>query len=150
MKQQKDEGGHLMPVIDTMVLFAAANTKEKWHLIGKTALTLVNIDKNWWVPSFSLLEFDLVLKSREYTPEERMEKYSLLLHDFPNIIEASYPVTPLILHEVSRLESIYDLDYFDAGVVATSLALDGKVATKDKQIQKISEVESLWEEIKRE
>ena len=139
-----------MPVIDTMVLFAAANTRGKWHLIGKKALTLVNIDKNWWVPSFSLLEFDLVLKSREYTPGERMEKYSLLLHDFPNIIDASYPVTPLILHEVSRLESVYDLDYFDAGVIATSLALDGKVITKDNQIQKINEVESLWEEIKEE
>ncbi|MHA1967148.1 MAG: type II toxin-antitoxin system VapC family toxin [Candidatus Hodarchaeales archaeon] len=139
-----------MPVIDTMVLFAAANTRERWHIIGKKVLTLVNMDKNWWVPSYSLLEFDLVLKSREYTPEERMEKYSLLLHDFPNINEASYPITPLIFHEVSRLENVYDLDYFDAGVVATSLALDGKVVTKDTQIQKIGEVESVWEEINKE
>jgi predicted nucleic acid-binding protein len=136
-----------MPVIDTMVLFAAANTTDRWHLIGKKALLLVNTDMNWWVPSFSLLEFDLILKSRGQTPEQRMEKYGLLLHDYPNIIEASYPVTPLIMHEVGRLESVYELDYFDAGVIATSLALDGKVATKDRQIQKVSEVELVWEQI---
>jgi predicted nucleic acid-binding protein len=136
-----------MPVIDTIVLFTAANTKHKWHLIGKTALNRVNIDDNWWIPSFTLIEFDLVLKSRGFTNEERMEKYSLLIHDFSNILNKSYPVTPLILHETSRLEEVYELDYFDAGISATSLAIDGKIATNDKQLKRITEIESLWEEI---
>ncbi len=137
-----------MPVIDTIVLFSAANTEHKWHLIGKTALKLVNTNDNWWIPSFTLVEFDLVLKSRGFSNEERMEKYSLLIHDFPNILNKSYPITPLVLHETSRLEEVYELDYFDAGIAATSLAVDGKITTNDRQLKRVTEIESLWEEIK--
>lgn len=136
-----------MPVIDTIVLFSAANTEHKWHLIGKSALHLVNTDNNWWIPSFTLVEFDLVLKSRGFSNEERMESYSLLIHDFPNIIDKSYPITPLVLHETSRLEDVYKLDYFDAGIAATSLAVDGKIATNDRHLKRITEIESIWEKI---
>jgi predicted nucleic acid-binding protein len=136
-----------MPVIDTMVLFIAGDTTHKWHTIGKKALELVNRDETWWVPSYTLLEFDLVLKSRGYTYKERMEKQSLLMHDFPNITQTTVPITPIILHETSRLEEVYTLNYFDAGVVATALIIDGVVATADQKIQTVKEVNTWWERI---
>ena len=98
-----------------------------------------------------MIEFVLVLsrefQSRGFTNKERMEKYSLLIHDFSNILNKSYPVTPLILLEKRRLEEVYELDYFDAGISATSFPIDGKIAINDKQLNRITEIESLWEEI---
>ncbi len=136
-----------MPVIDTMVLFATADTQHKWHKSSKKALELVNRDNKWLVPSFALMEFDLTLKSRSFTSEERMNKYSLLMLDYPNLNTKVYPITPAILHETSRIEELYDLDYFDAGMVATSLNWDGQIATIDKQILKISEIEGVLEQL---
>ncbi len=137
----------LMPVIDTMVLFASADTHHKWHKNSKKALKLVNEDKAWWIPSFALMEFDLTLKSRSFSSEERMEKYSLLMLDYPNLNAKVYPITPAILHETSRIEEVYNLDYFDAGMVATSLNLDGQIATIDRQILRISEIEGVLDQI---
>ena len=132
-----------MPVIDTMVLFATADTHHKWHMKSKKALQLVNDDNNWWIPSFALMEFDLTLKSRNFTSEDRMEKYSLLMLDYPNLNMKVFTITPAILHETSRIEELYTLDYFDAGMVASSLNLDGQIATVDKQILRIAEVKGI-------
>jgi predicted nucleic acid-binding protein len=42
---------------------------------------------------------------------------------------------------------VYELYYFDAGIAATSLAVDGRIVTNDQQLKRITEIESLWEEI---
>lgn len=133
-----------MPVIDTLVLFAAADSKDKWHQIGSKLLNDVNENQEWYIPSFALLEFDLVLKSREYSESDRMEKLALLINDYPHLEEKTIPITPKIIHETARVESLYLLDYFDAGMVASALILDKKIATTDQKIIKIPEIEVLW------
>ena len=132
-----------MPVIDTMILFATADTKHKYHNISKKALESVNDDDDWWIPSFALVEFDLTLKSRGFSSEERMEKMTLLILKYPNLNQKILPITPTILHETCRLEDIYQLDYFDAGMAATAINIDGKIATVDKEILRVPEVEGV-------
>ena len=105
----------------------------------------MNNNEKWWIPSYVILEFDLVLKSRGFTNKERMEKYSLLMHDYPEIDEKTIPITTVIVHEVSRMEEVYKLDYFDAGVVATGLMIDGVIITPDEKIRGVKEIETIWE-----
>ena len=138
-----NEDKHL-PIIDTLVLFAVADSKDKWHKIGLKLLNRVNEDHLWFIPSFALLEFDLVLKSRGYSESDRMEKFALLINDYPHLEVKTISITPKIIHETARVESIYKTDYFDAGMVATALILDKKIATTDKKILAIPEIEVLW------
>ncbi len=134
-----------MPVIDTLVLFAAADSMDKLHEKGVMFLKEVNNNHLWILPSFALLEFDLVLKSRGYSESDRMKKYALLINDYANIEQKTMPITPKIIHETARVESLYNLDYFDAGMVASALILDRKIATTDKIISQISEIDIIWE-----
>jgi len=138
-------GGKNLPVIDTLVLFAAADSLDKLNEKGLSYLSDVNTHRHWFIPSFALLEFDLVLKSRGYSESDRMEKYALLINDHPNIEKKIIPITPRIIHETARIESLYDVDYFDAGMIATALILDKKIATVDKKIARISEIDIVWE-----
>ena len=135
--------GKNLPVIDTLVLFAAADSLDKLNEKGLSYLSDVNTNRRWFIPSFALLEFDLVLKSRGYSESDRMEKYALLINDYPNIEKKV--ITPRIIHETARIESLYGIDYFDAGMIATALILDKKIATVDKKIAKISEIEIVWD-----
>ena len=137
-------GGKNLPVIDTLVLFAAADSTDKLSEKGLRYLNDVDTNRYWFIPSFALLEFDLVLKSRGYSESDRMKKYALLINDYPNIEKKIIPVTPRIIHETARIESLYNTDYFDAGMIATALILDKKIATVDKNIAKISEIEIIW------
>ena len=137
--------GKNLPVIDTLVLFAAADSLDKLNEKGLSYLSDVNTNRRWFIPSFALLEFDLVLKSRGYSESDRMEKYALLINDYPNIEKKVIPITPRIIHETARIESLYGIDYFDAGMIATALILDKKIATVDKKIAKISEIEIVWD-----
>ena len=138
-------GGKNLPVIDTLVLFAAADSTDKFSEKGLSYLNDVNTNRYWFIPSFAILEFDLVLKSRGYSESDRMKKYALLISDYPNIEKKIIPVTPRIIHETARIESLYDLDYFDAGMIATALILDKKIATVDKELASISEIEIVWD-----
>ena len=137
--------GKNLPVIDTLVLFAAADSLDKLNEKRLSYLSYVDNKSQWFIPSFALLEFDLVLKSRGYSESDRMEIYALLINDYPNIEKKIIPITPRIIHETARIESLYDIDYFDAGMIATALTLDKKIATADKKIAKIAEIEIIWE-----
>ena len=82
-----------MPVIDTLVLFAAADSMDKLHEKGVMFLKEVNNNHLWNLPSFALLEFDLVLKSRGYSESDRMTKYALLMSDYANIELKTMPIS---------------------------------------------------------
>ena len=133
-----------MVVIDTIVIFSASDTKNKYHKKGLKYLHDVN-DGDFLLPSFALMEFDIVLKNRGFSFEERMEKYALLLSDFPNIEKKILKISPIVLYNTARLENEYNLDYFDAGICAQALQDDGKIITKDKKISFVKEVKTQWE-----
>ena len=48
-----------MPVIDTMVLFAAGNTKDSFHDTAISHLGAICDQPDHYISSFVLLEFDL-------------------------------------------------------------------------------------------
>jgi len=132
-----------MPVIDTVVIFAAADTKDKYHEIGLKYLKGVN-EGLYLIPSFALIEFDIILKSKGFSIKERMEKYALLISDFPKIEKYVVKVTPSTMYDLARLEKEYNLDYFDAAISAQSLQIDGIVITTDKKISNIKEIKTIW------
>lgn len=133
-----------MPVIDTIIIFSAADTESKYHKLGLKYLEYVNIGK-FSLPSLALMEFDIVLKSRGFSFEERMEKQALLLSDFPNLEKHMIKLSPIVLYNTARLENEYNLDYFDAGICAQALQEDGIVITPDKKISFVKEVKTQWE-----
>lgn len=132
-----------MPVIDTLILFGAADSKDKYHEYGVKYLEGVNKGL-YSLPSLALMEFDIVLKSKGFNFVERMEKHALLLADFPNIEKYIVNLSPSVLYNLARLEDEYKLDYFDAGICAQALQVDGIVITVDKKIAAIKEIKTEW------
>jgi len=132
-----------MPVVDTLVLFGAADTRDKHHNLGLKYLEGVNEGK-YLLPSLALLEFDIVLKCKGFSFEGRMEKHALLLSDFPNIEKNIVKISPIVLYNMARIEDEYGLDYFDAGICAQALQVDGIVVTPDKEISAVKEIKTQW------
>ena len=66
---------------------------------AKKHLRLVG-EQEVYLGAFALFEFDITLKSRGFTFEERMEKYALLLRDYP-LIDRKLETQPFhFLHDV--------------------------------------------------
>jgi len=132
-----------MPVIDTVIIFGAADTKDKYHEVGVKYLEGVN-NGEYLIPSLALLEFDIILKSRGFTFTQRMEKQALLLADFPNLDEYVLSISPIVFYNLARLESEYNLDYFDAGICAQAFQHDGVIITPDKKIAAVNGIKTQW------
>lgn len=132
-----------MPVLDTVVLFAAGDEDDPQH---QTALGyLESLAENaFYIASFALLEFDIVLKSRGYTFDERMEKHALLLRDFPLVEEKSSKLRPSTLFLAAKLEKEVGLEYFDAGVAAEALQHDAIVISTDHAFEKVASLQRAW------
>jgi len=61
-----------MPVLDTVVLFAAADSMDPRH--EKACVYMGRLGReNYILSCLALVEFDVVLKSRGLPPEDRME-----------------------------------------------------------------------------
>ena len=132
-----------MPVVDTLIIFGAADTEDKHHKLGLKYLERVNAG-TYLLPSLALMEFDIFLKSKGFSFEERMEKHALLLSDFPNIEKKVVKLSPIVLYNLARIEDEYNLDYFDAGICAQALQIDGIVITPDKKISAVKEIKTQW------
>jgi len=128
-----------MPILDTVVLFAAADRKDPKH--GK-AIKYLGGNKETYLASFALLEFDIVLKSRGFSADKRMELQALLLKDYPQI--KIHPLTSQTLYLLAMIEKDYQLEYFDAGVAAEALQHDGVVISTDKSFEKIKRLKRVW------
>ena len=132
-----------MPVLDTVVLFATADSNDKHHERAKKHLQLVG-EQEVYLGAFALFEFDITLKSRGFTFEERMEKYALLLRDYPLIDRKVAKLSPSTFYMTSRLEEETDLEYFDAGIAAEALQLDGSVVSTDRAFDKVKGLTRTW------
>jgi predicted nucleic acid-binding protein len=133
-----------MPVVDTVIIFGAADTKDKYHELGVKYLEGVN-NGEYLIPSLALVEFDIILKNRGYSFAERMEKHALLLADYPYLDANILNFSPIVFYNLARLESEYNLDYFDAGICAQALQHDGIIITPDRKIAAVKEIKTQWE-----
>ncbi|HID90448.1 TPA: type II toxin-antitoxin system VapC family toxin [Candidatus Bathyarchaeota archaeon] len=123
-----------MPILDTVVLFAAADARDERH--GKAVEYMRRLkERGYLIAGFAMVEFDIVLKSRGLDSDERMRIHALLMKDYPEVKKKVAPVSPLVLYHTARLEK-EGLEYFDAGVAAQALLLDGVVVTTDVELER--------------
>lgn len=126
-----------MRLLDTVVLIGAIRKEDQYHEKGKKHLNSLSTN-DVFIPSSTIIEFDLELKAHGYTPEERESTLEELAVKIPS--DKILPTTATSLIAVTRLES--KLSYFDAMIAAAALELGAEVVTTDKEIKK--HVTTVW------
>jgi len=130
-----------MPVLDTVVLFAALSRADPRHRKALKYMEMLGRE-NYYISASALIEMDIVLKSRGYTHEQRMKIHALLAADHPEA--KTTQITPTTLHLAAKIEKQYNLDYFDALVAAEALQLDATVVSTDTAFNKIPNLKRKW------
>ncbi|MHB1867970.1 MAG: type II toxin-antitoxin system VapC family toxin [Nitrososphaerales archaeon] len=129
-----------MPQItDTMVLIGAINPRNPNHASASRYLNLVSRDTETFVPLVSIMEFDLVMKGRAYTANQRKEAFEWLAE--------SIPENKIISNSIHSIQTAVDLQesgmrYFDSLITAIAIEEDAVVLTKDNEISKAAK--SKW------
>lgn len=132
-----------MPVLDTVVLFTAADEEDPRNETARNHLDELKKER-FLLASYSLMEMDIVLKSRGIGPEKRREKQALLLKDFPEVDRKVHPVTPATIYIGVGLEHEQELDYFDAMIGAEAIEHNGRIVSTDEAFDRIDELERIW------
>ena len=132
-----------MPLLDTVVLFASADPADKHHKKALSHMKRLR-DPETWLASFSLMEFDVVLKRRGLSFDERMEKYALMIRDFPEAALKVRIISPLVMYLTARLEKEFGMDYFDAAVSSEALQYDGIVISTDEAFDRVGGLKREW------
>jgi len=119
-----------MEIIDTIYLIAYFRPSDPLH--ENAIAYLENLGDDRVVSQASLIEFDLLMKTRGLESEERRKTW-LILH---KLIDASTiePVTPLDMAIATYLVTTYNLDYFDSLISAQCIVRKAKPLTTDKEI----------------
>ena len=119
-----------MEIIDTIYLIAYFRPSDPLH--ENAIAYLENLGDDRVVSQASLMEFDLLMKTRGLESEERRKTW-LILH---KLIDASTiePVTPLDMAIATYLVTTYNLDYFDSLISAQCIVREAKPLTTDKEI----------------
>jgi predicted nucleic acid-binding protein len=129
--------------LDTVALFAAADAADAQH--ARATRHLADLRRvGFVVAGFAMLEFDVVLKSRGLTYDQRMEKHALVMRDFPAAASRVGTITPQVLYLTARLEKESQLEYFDAGVAAEALQHDGVIISTDRAFEKVTGLQRVW------
>jgi predicted nucleic acid-binding protein len=132
-----------LPVLDTVVLFGTADSNDPHHERAKRHLRRIS-EPGVYLATFALLEFDIVMKSRGLLFEDRMEKHAILLRDNPELDRKVAGINPATLYLASSLEEAAELEYFDAGVAAEAIQLDGKVISTDRAFDLVEGLTRIW------
>lgn len=132
-----------MPILDTVVLFGAADPKDPAHDKSIIYLGLLN-NPRYYLASFALIEFDIVMKSRGLPHRERMARHALLARDFPASEIKTKHLSPTTLYLAASIEGAEGIDYFDAGVAAEAMVLDGEVVSTDRVFDKLQGLRRVW------
>ncbi len=132
-----------MPVLDTVVLFGAADPRDPIHEKSLDHLTRLE-QPEYYLASFALVEFDIVMKSRGFTYGERMERHALLARDFPAASIKTRAISPQVLHLAASIEGEAGIDYFDACVAAEAKAQDGIIVSTDGVFNRLKGIRRRW------
>ena len=132
-----------MPLLDTVVLFGTADSKDNHHERASKHLRRIS-EPETYLGTFALLEFEIVLKSRGLSFEDRMQKHASLLRDYPELDRKVATLSPATFYLASKLEDDAYLEYFDAGVAAEALQLDGIVVSTDRAFERVEGLKRIW------
>jgi predicted nucleic acid-binding protein len=134
-----------VPVLDTVVLFGAIDSEDERHETSVAHLKKLKWERDdYWLAGFALFEFDVVMKSRGFTFEQRMESHTLLIADFPEVATKTLANGPSVFRLAAELERDHGLDYFDAGVASESLQKSGVVISTDRIFDRIPNLSRIW------
>jgi predicted nucleic acid-binding protein len=132
-----------LPVLDTVVLFGAVDPRDAGH--DKSKRFLARLAKpDFYLASFALFEFDIVMKSRGFSHGQRMLQHALLAKDYSLSTVKVRPLAPTILYLSARIEGEEGADYFDAGVAAEAKSHDGVVVSSDRIFDKLKGLKRIW------
>jgi len=124
-----------MPILDTVVLFAAADSNDRFHEGGRRYLR--ELSKGMFMGTFAVIEFDLILRSNGYSPQARASEMVLLLADYP-ARSSVHPISPPTLVLGALIERESGLGYFDSMLAAEALQLDGTIVSSDREFDKVN------------
>jgi len=116
-----------MRIIDTMVIIASLNPSHKLYKKAYKHLQSVLLEDDVWVPSFVLLEFDLTLKSKNFSEEERSRFFEKLDQIIPK--NKILLVTPRILKRAAYMKD--NVEYFDSLIASIALEYGAEIISKD-------------------
>lgn len=121
-----------MKILDTIVLVGAMNPDDKYHKTAIGHLRAVQSGGKVYVPTSSLTEFDLVMRSREYTETEIGETWTALAP----LIDRKVVVTTPTAHLAAAGMRSQGLTYFDSLIAALAKEMEAVVVTRDPKISR--------------
>ena len=123
-----------MEIVDTVYLVAYLNPEDPLHEEAVDILDGIGGERR--VSQAALLELDLIMKSRGFSLEERVDTWTLLSALLDGHVE---PLTPNDFGLAAILSEVYGLDYFDSLVSAQCINRSAKPLTTDNAIIKAVE-----------
>lgn len=128
-----------MRLLDTIVIVGALNARDRYHGKASKYLEMLAMDNDVLVPLSTLMEFDLLMKARDYTDEERRSTWVELASKISS--------QKILVHTTSTFVRASELQkegmgYFDSLITALAQELNSSVVTYDKQIAR--HVETEW------
>ena len=121
-----------MKLLDTLVLVSAMNPDDRHHKAGMGHLRDLQSVEGVYVPSATLIEFDLVLRNNRYTEAEIAETWTALS---PFIEKKFLGAGPSVHLLAVKLRS-EGLTYFDSLITAFARETRSTVITRDAEISK--------------
>ena len=130
-----------MRIIDTVVLIASADPDHPLHERAMDHLNSIceATGEGYMVPSTTILELDLELKTHRFSPSERELFHKDLCSIIPD--RSVLPLTPRIVAIAARIE---ELGYFDSLIVAFALDLGAEIVSTDGEIRSTEGVRCVW------
>ena len=127
-----------MQFIDTVALVAFRDQNDPFYRKANEYVVEVSLREDLFVPSATLLEFDLELKAHGYGDESRKELPSSLSGTIPR--SRVLPLTPGVLRHAAELARVatWRGSYFDTLIAATGLEYGAdSVITTDRKFAKL-------------
>lgn len=128
-----------MKLLDTAVLIGAISPRDRHHQRAIRHLDSLDADPEVFLPTTTVIEFDLELKSHGYTSGEREITFEDLSAKIPP--ERVLALTPLSLIEAVKIED-QGFSYFDSLIAAQAKVKKGEVITTDRAIRRL--VRTSW------
>lgn len=128
-----------MRVLDTIVIVGALNVRDSHHRKASKYLDMLAMDNDVFMPLSTLIEFDLLMKARDYTDDERRSSWIELAPKISS--QKIIGQTASTFVRASELQN-EGMGYFDSLITALAQDLNSSVITDDKDIA--IHVETEW------
>ncbi|MFX0185542.1 MAG: type II toxin-antitoxin system VapC family toxin [Candidatus Hodarchaeota archaeon] len=122
-----------MPFLETDILFAFLNNKDKYHDVADKIFTEIEAGLQINIPSSVLIEMELIYKSEGREEELTGHMVNLLALKGLNPVH----LTPEVILLAITLRNDYNLSFFDSHHASTALQGDGILISTDQAFKEI-------------